>query len=195
MGVNTGVIGTCFFRREDILDAEVSASGFTRQMEKDLLAEIGWTEVVEEESESENVEKEEDIDALRAELEQCFLEDERGENDSKSKTEEKEKEIVTHASSELNKRLSVVPSNLSSCDSNESLSDAETEIHSVRSVSTTSTIPPEVIQQRVKKTLEKRNRMATRQRCLAKGEASAVTRKRRENRNTIKDSAGIWGLD
>lgn len=67
------------------------------------------------------------------------------------------------------------------------------EIHSIRSMSTTTTIPPEVVRDRVKKLLEKRERATVRHRNLAKGEASAVNRQRRENKNTIKDSFGIWG--
>ena len=74
-------------------------------------------------------------------------------------------------------------------------STTESDLHSIRSVSTTSTIPPEVIRSRVKAALEKRGKAATRQRCLAKGEASAVTRKRRENRETIKECNGIWGYE
>lgn len=67
------------------------------------------------------------------------------------------------------------------------------DIHSVRSMSTATTIPPEVIRERVKKSIEKRNRAAVRHRNLAKGEASAVNRQRRENKSTIKESFGIWG--
>lgn len=178
------------------MDAEVSASGFTRQMEKDLLAEIGWNEDNEEETTetvSAKVEKEEDIESLRAELEQSMLEDEKKYHKSKITTE-KEENVGQEPST--NKAPSIIPIPVSAdCSSEENLSDADTDVQSVRSVSTTSTIPPEIIQERVKKALAKRNRMALRQRCLAKGEASAVTRNRRENRHTIKDSAGIWGLD
>lgn len=63
------------------------------------------------------------------------------------------------------------------------------------SVSTTSTIAPEVIKSKVKRTLAKREHAAARRRIKAKGEASAVTRSRRENSDTIKDSGGIWGWE
>lgn len=65
----------------------------------------------------------------------------------------------------------------------------------LRSVTSASTIPPEVIRARVKRALEKRERTKVRIRNLAKGEASATTRKRRENRDTIKESAGCKGWD
>lgn len=79
------------------------------------------------------------------------------------------------------------------CESVASSKVCYSDIHSVRSMSTATTIPPEVIRERVKKSLEKRNRAAARHRNLAKGEASAVNRQRRENKSTIKDSFGIWG--
>lgn len=65
----------------------------------------------------------------------------------------------------------------------------------IRSVSTTSTIPPEIIRSKVKKALDKREKQELRHRAVCKGEASAVTRKRRENRDTIKDCSGIWGWE
>lgn len=79
------------------------------------------------------------------------------------------------------------------CESVVSSKVCYSDIHSVRSMSTATTIPPEVIRDRVKKSLEKRERATVRHRKLAKGEASAVNRQRRENKSTIKDSFGIWG--
>lgn len=79
------------------------------------------------------------------------------------------------------------------CESVVSSKVCYSDIHSVRSMSTATTIPPEVIRDRVKKSLEKRERAMVRHRNLAKGEASAVNRQRRENKSIIKDSFGIWG--
>ena len=73
--------------------------------------------------------------------------------------------------------------------------EKESTISIVRSVSTTSTIPPEMIRNKVKQALNKREKQEVRHRAVCKGEASAVTRKRRENRNTIKDCSGIWGWE
>lgn len=64
--------------------------------------------------------------------------------------------------------------------------------YSSRSLSTSATIEPQVIHLKVKKSLNKRDKLLTRQRCLAKGEASAVTRKRNENRDLIKEYSNVF---
>lgn len=69
------------------------------------------------------------------------------------------------------------------------------DIQSIRSVSTAATIAPEVIKRRVKLALANREKKSQSKRILVKGEASAVTRTRRENRVTIQDLTGIWGLE
>lgn len=67
------------------------------------------------------------------------------------------------------------------------LSDARSQ----RSYSTSaSTIAPSVIQDRIKKTINVKEKREQRKRCVAKGEASAVTRIRIENRDTCKQYAG-----
>lgn len=67
------------------------------------------------------------------------------------------------------------------------LSDARSQ----RSYSTSaSTIAPSVIQDRIKKTINVKEKREQRKRCVAKGEASAVTRIRSENRDTCKEYAG-----
>uniref|UniRef100_A0A1B6CY58 Serine/threonine-protein kinase RIO2 n=1 Tax=Clastoptera arizonana TaxID=38151 RepID=A0A1B6CY58_9HEMI len=165
--------------REDVLDIEVNASGFTKQMEKDLLSGMG----IEDNDESDNEEDEEKIDGetelqdLILKVEQTILEDEKKCSDLPTLDDCYDKPLINED------------------DTEDVTSIADTGIHSVRSVTSTSTIPPEVIQSRVKKALEKREKAATKQRCLAKGEASAVTRKRRENRDTIQDHKGFWGWD
>lgn len=255
-------------KREDVLDVEVSASGFTKQMEKDLLTEMGINED-EGDSDSGDDGKEEtgeqskvnEIDELREMVEKTMLEDERWlknrdhsilnrnknvdlnivQNEINEKHSKEEnmnlqpncitlpgKDNVNSSSNkdvnslkhvtdgsnedvvEISKQISERVDNTDSqeshlCsevhsekhDSDDDVKSIMTEldVHSVRSISTTSTIPPEVIRSRVKKALEKRDKAATRQRCLAKGEASAVTRKRRDNRDTINESNGIWGWE
>nr|AAQ97840.1 RIO kinase 2 [Danio rerio] len=66
---------------------------------------------------------------------------------------------------------------------------------SMASVASCSTIPPEVIRQKVKRQLTKQQKAAQRRR-LHKGEANLVTKERRENQNNIKSSletASFWG--
>ncbi|CAG9565872.1 unnamed protein product [Danaus chrysippus] len=64
------------------------------------------------------------------------------------------------------------------------------DVRTMRSYTSASTIAPEVVKQQVKKNLEAKQKKA-----VAKGEASAVTRQRRDNRETIRESHGIWGWD
>lgn len=67
------------------------------------------------------------------------------------------------------------------------LSDARSQ----RSYSTTaSTIAPELIKGRVRRTIEQKEQREVRKRCLAKGEASVTNRGRKENKDTVKEYAG-----
>lgn len=67
------------------------------------------------------------------------------------------------------------------------LSDARSH----RSYSTSaSTIAPSVVKDRIKKTLNVKEKKEQRKRCVVKGEASAVTRVRNENRDTCKQYDG-----
>merc|ERR1712034_180214 len=72
------------------------------------------------------------------------------------------------------------------------LDDADTR--SVRSVSTTaSTIHPDVVNARVKASLEKSKKKNQARRTIAKGEASAKTRSKRENKDVINTSrSAFW---
>ncbi|NXI40559.1 RIOK2 kinase, partial [Galbula dea] len=68
-------------------------------------------------------------------------------------------------------------------------------IMSVRSVGSCSTIPAELVKQKVKRQLSKHQKSAVSQR-LHKGEANLYTKQRRENMHNIKsslDSASFWG--
>lgn len=69
------------------------------------------------------------------------------------------------------------------------------DTQSMWSASTTSTIAPHVIKRRIKLALDKREKKSQSRKILVKGEASAVTRVRRDNRATIKESTGIWGWE
>lgn len=72
---------------------------------------------------------------------------------------------------------------------------ALSDVRSMRSFSTVSTIAPDVITSKVKKNLNYKQKQIERKHCVAKGEASAATRVKRENKDTIKQSKGIWGWD
>ncbi|CAG4935940.1 unnamed protein product [Colias eurytheme] len=72
---------------------------------------------------------------------------------------------------------------------------ALSDVRSMRSYTSASTIAPDVVKQQVKKNLEQRQKKMERKKAIAKGEASAVTRHRRDNRETIRESHGLWGWD
>ncbi|NXN64072.1 RIOK2 kinase, partial [Himantopus himantopus] len=68
-------------------------------------------------------------------------------------------------------------------------------ITSVRSVGSCSTIPAELVKQKIKRQLTKNQKAALRRR-LQKGEANIYTKQRRENMHNIKsslDAASFWG--
>ncbi|XP_013101034.2 uncharacterized protein LOC106082847 [Stomoxys calcitrans] len=67
------------------------------------------------------------------------------------------------------------------------LSDARSQ----RSYSTTaSTIAPSVVTDRIRRNMDKKEKIEMRKRCVAKGEASAVHRHRKENKDVVKEYAG-----
>merc|ERR1719204_2749697 len=68
-----------------------------------------------------------------------------------------------------------------------------TETASVRSFSTTaSTIHPDVVKAKVKSALEKRGKKGQAKRQVVKGDASAKTRSRRNNKDTITSSTSAF---
>lgn len=200
--------------REDILDAEVSASGMTKQMERDILKELGIGSDGEEEDDEEEDEKDDD-------------------NDEPEDVEDLRKEFESNVS------LGVVPSSMDrflndvqvqpresedlsdtplvrQVDDPEQIEEGLDRLHEMnksfkpfrdpqpersldnRSVITSSsvgsTIAPEVVKEKVRLALSKKKRAEEVKRMRAKGEANAVTRNRRENKDTISTSmSAIWG--
>ncbi|KAI8434439.1 hypothetical protein MSG28_012466 [Choristoneura fumiferana] len=67
---------------------------------------------------------------------------------------------------------------------------ALSDVRSMRTYTSASTIAPEVVKQQVKKNLDVRQKRMERKKAIAKGEASAVTRQRRDNRETVRESHG-----
>lgn len=225
--------------REDELDVEVSASGFTRQMDKDLLVGMGIEEessdsdgeegsgpTLQEENELDNVEgsiskafanrMEEYLEGVRKAEEELqrhsgthsptsvgndgIQDTEKSQDphrnqsplntqdESSKQGEEKNKSEGRDKDRSRTAELSLKDLKLDECEGRSVVSMA-------RSVSTTSTIPPEVIRKKVKDALDKREKQEMRRRAVVKGEASAVTRVRRDNRLTIKECSGIWGWE
>lgn len=171
----------------------MSASGFTKTMDQLLLHEIGMIDNIEEESEEENdfYENEKDeVENLAKRV--AELMDEESSTILGSSTISPILEVTTNYTKSDSEEYKSLSEN-DDCESVTSSKVCYSDIHSVRSMSTATTIPPEVIRDRVKKSLVKRERATVRHRKLAKGEASAVNRQRRENKSTIKDSFGIWG--
>ncbi|XP_075224673.1 RIO kinase 2 [Lycorma delicatula] len=220
--------------REDAMDLEVSASGFTKQMEKHLLIGMGIDEGSDDDNETEEGDEENnkdqessEIEKLRLSVEQSLLESEKNissnqldnynnkEIDKLNELENlKEKvenisvnsnDIVSNKDLQASNDFITVEKCIEISESNnkkleESLKSdgnfsdnesnyAESDLVSVAwtNSTTASTIPPDVIRDRVKKALDKREQAIVKKRCMAKGEASAVMRKRRENRETVKD--------
>lgn len=175
--------------RSDTLDAEILCSGFTKQMAKDINVEFGY----EEENSSTENDEDDNIDSN----------DEEQNKDIQS--EPNKETIQTNISTEsikndFKQNLHTTVDNLNKVqiNSNKSISDVDSdfspeddfETGSVRSTATT--IPPDEIKKRVKKQIISKDKRTERKKCVAKGEASAVTRVRRENRETIKQSKGLW---
>lgn len=209
------------FRREDCIDAEVNASGLMKQVQKDLLKELNITIDAENEEDSEtetyedcinNIEGLEDrINNLQLKSEisekkeestgftcniitkdnnECFENQNNSENKCKQNNENIENIVVNK---EHSNALYDLSSNVE--DKVAYINDYD-DIESIRSVSTAATIAPEVIKKKVKIALDNREKKSQSKRKIVKGEASAVTRIRRENRATVKESlTGIWGLE
>lgn len=225
------------FRREDCIDVEIKASGLTKQMEKDLLREMGMIEIEDEEIEEEckeNMDEENtsinnsEINNLRLQVENsmrsefaCTSE----ETFLNAITNEERNLFVSSAENRIIiegvKNIDIYNSNENMINSNshnlnvtnneetnsffttetfnsddehveiEKLSDSK----SIYSTTTAATIAPEIIKKKVKAALQKREKREQSRRILVKGEANAVTRIRRENRDTIKQSTGIWGWE
>lgn len=172
------------------MDIEVSASGFTKNMDQLVLHEMGLIDSIDEEgSDESNFHENEKVEYLAEQVAELMKEESSTIlGNSTIPLDQHETDNIKSDSEEY-----VSLSENDDCESVTSSKVCYSDIHSVQSMSTATTIPPEIIRDRVKKSLEKRERAAIRHRKLAKGEASAVNRQRRENKNTIKDSFGIWG--
>lgn len=167
--------------RVDNLDADIACSGFTKDMAKDIDMELGI--ISEDDSISD---KNSDTEDAELDTASCLAEDELIKSDTKNQSE---MQIPENLKSDALQETSD-NEKFSDCSSESNYSNDIFESRSVRSTATT--IHPDEIKRRVRKQMVHKNKKESRKKCVAKGEASAVTRNRRENTNTIKQSNGIW---
>ncbi|XP_070820571.1 serine/threonine-protein kinase RIO2 [Chaetodon trifascialis] len=228
-------------RRSYSLDVEISASGFTKDLQRDdaLLHPAGPGEEEDDEEEGDDeeetddeVEKQEqsvDMEEYKhamLELEglkvsDTNVEEQDEDNEREKAEEEKETERAATARSdeetekdleeELNEAEDECPELADLSASNKEFKpfrDSDSLLHiaehrrtrtdseaTMGSIGSCSTIPPEVVRQKVRRQLTKQQKAAQRRR-LQKGEANLVTKSRRENQNNIKSSletASFWG--
>ncbi|CAB3244961.1 unnamed protein product [Arctia plantaginis] len=197
----------------------------TKDLDNDLLEEMGiGLQVSDEESDSddeENVEdnktkySEQDLEELRKEVDASIQSDTRTtvpeiaaktfkltikdkeDFEGTNKENEEDENVTTLVKPEQEEK----EDNIEELDKNSQkyrlamIEKALSDVRSMRTYTSASTIAPEVIKQQVKKNLEIKQKKMQRKREIAKGEASAVTRQRRDNRETIRESNGLWGWD
>lgn len=187
-------------QRVDALDAEISASGITKQMEKDILDELDLensdveesdessnefdeevVQVVEEQNEGGDEESQEVHDKVINVIERDLKVMQKLNVKEESDNSEDEEELGDNLH-ELNKQWKPF---------RDHISDPRVNAPSVRSCST---IAPEDVKKRVKAALAKKSRQEKTKRIRAKGDASAVVRQRRDNKLDIKESNdALWG--
>lgn len=218
--------------RTDAMDAEVTASGVTKQIGRDLLLEYGIEEEdedVEEDEDSEDESEEDDNDeddlieevkdlaleqemeakklAAEKEIEELRKEVERSVTLARVDTEEREETPEEDDDDDDDLLTEIIPDAPEDGDvlghlttSFSTVRLAGTTFHpsdqlesaSVRSYSTTaSTIHPDVVKSRVRAALDKKGRKGN-ARQVVKGEASAKTRNKRENKDTITSSTSAF---
>ncbi|KAJ8916486.1 hypothetical protein NQ315_000128 [Exocentrus adspersus] len=170
--------------RCDNLDAELLCSGFTKKMAQDINRELGIDSSDEEEEFSDATGT---VDLITKQIKDSSIS---GDTDAKHYST-----IDFIAEQMKNNRLPEKDEESQSFGSeSESSCCDDFEIASMRSTATT--IPPDEVKKRVKKQIAVKEKKDQRVKRVAKGEASAVTRSRRENRNTVKQySSGFWGYD
>ena len=183
-------------------------------MEKDILREFGLEEDEDDEEDDEEEDhEEENIDELRKEFESAVaLEAERRaipELNEPVQTIPEPKEAVqsTPEAKEIAETYNTIPSDVSkgARDIEEDEVNELRQFDDTRSTfsfsnvtvasSAASTIAPDVVKRRVKAALARRKAEETKKRMRAKGEASAATRSRRDNADTIKTSTSAFWAD
>ena len=209
--------------REDALDAEISASGITRQMEKDILRGLGFGS---DDEDDDDQDEEDDGD------EDEEIEEESGESDGAGRNEANEIEPARDGDDSqeedldsLRREFEVavnirsfgkddgVEDQVSSDDGDDGIPDIPqfnnrefkpfrdarpSDNDDSRSMmsSCSTIIDPDDVKRRVKASLARRHQAAERRRVSKKGVAGVVNRKRRENKEDIKTStSAFWSAD
>merc|ERR1712071_304879 len=180
--------------REANVDIEVSASGYI----KELQAQYGDNEEEnkeEEEDEEQDEEKEDRIEAKEETPDKV----ETIENTFEIVQEKLEAFVIINPEME-GELMNDVPT-LEEIAAQDQLSDFQQKWPKMGrsrgasgSVSSVSTIHPDVIKKQVKKNFTRQKNIENANRIHAKGEASATTRKRRENSEAVRPG-GMWGWD
>lgn len=189
--------------RVDCLDAEVLCTGFTKQMAKDINLELGIDESDSETEETKSVQEDssgdefyetEEVD-LEEDVRKSIIEMKIGDVEvDKEKLNRMNSDCSDGGKERLNSECGSLKAGSISSDHNDNSDHSvdkysfKYETGSIRSCATT--IHPDDIKKRVKKQMKLKNTREHRKKCVAKGEASAVTRSRRNNTDTIKQSRG-----
>ncbi|XP_003402906.1 serine/threonine-protein kinase RIO2 isoform X2 [Bombus terrestris] len=192
--------------REDCIDVEIKASGITKQMEKDLLREMGMVEVEDEEIEedcNEDMDEENrsmnnsEINYLQLQVENSvkneFTCTSKKTSEDSEANEKKDSTVLSVEDRILEEGIKKI--DIETCNPEDDDVEKFNDLESMYSSTTAATIAPELIKKKVKIALQKREKREQSRRILVKGEANAITRVRRENRDTIKQSTGIWGWE
>ncbi|XP_060824861.1 serine/threonine-protein kinase RIO2 isoform X3 [Bombus pascuorum] len=192
--------------REDCIDVEIKASGITKQMEKDLLREIGMVKDTDEEIEEDcNEDMDEEnrsmnnsgINYLQLQVHNSvrneFMCISKKTSEDSEANEKKDSTVLSAEDRILEEGVKNI--DMKTYDSEDDDVEKFNDLETMYSSTTASTIDPELIKKKVKIALQKREKREQSRRILAKGEANATTRVRRENRDTIKQSTGIWGWE
>ncbi|CAH1118543.1 unnamed protein product [Phaedon cochleariae] len=166
--------------RLDNMDAQVLCSGFTKEMAKHINIELGIDESDDSESEEATGQVNDDPDQF---FDACETLDKNIDDMS-----EPLKDTNYSTIDDIMDQMKINHHSKNTSDSETENSFDNFESRSIRSTATT--IHPDEIKRRMKKQMMARDKKEGRKKCVAKGEASAVTRTRRENVHTIRQSKG-----
>ncbi|KAI8483298.1 Serine/threonine-protein kinase RIO2 [Branchiostoma belcheri] len=179
-------------RREFDLDVEVAASGFTKEMQEsleqkcDAKTPITPDNAVDTEKSADNEDQNEQEDVVTCDI---VTEQERKQTDDDEEGSSEEDDLNLEDLSMANR--SQRPFRDSSSQS-KPMSHRTRSSHSVSSTVSQATMDKDYVRAKVKQSLAKKKK-AVQKRRLLKGEAGAVTRTRRENRDNIKQSlSSVW---
>jgi len=177
--------------RVDALDAEVSASGMTKQMEKDILQHFLQDDQDEDESEPSDDQESDGNkdDILEEEKEIPVNEEEMIDHESKGTAVEEALEINDTEIGSMRKEIEVEVDDLKDLHGlNKQWKPFRDHLEDTQSIRSMSTIAPEDVKMRVKNSLAKKDRREKSKQIRAKGDACNVIRSRRENKHEIKAS-------